>query len=1134
MEKFDVKNFDPNLNYVIEASAGTGKTYNVVEIVNKLVNDYNEDLNKILIVTYTDKAAGELKDRIRSKIKDVDVDNAPIYTIHSFCKNTIKEFGISANLPLNLNVIDEALLDSFADRYIRTGKMLEDISSLGCFNQYEIIKQTLTEGIKKYYLNLSFNEDDSIISLSINKDHQEMFELMSIVNKAKCFEDVLNARSDIKEHYESLAISAEEQSRLLAETIKTNYKDYFKFNGNHFKRRTKKTKDKDIWPKEESEIEALEFFTNLKTFKDKPSSILVNKHLASFYACWQQEKENNKNQTFDDMIRYVREAILSNDNLKNKLKEKYKRAIIDEFQDTNQKQFDIFSSIFLSDDDHKIIVVGDPKQSIYSFQGADINVYYHAVNTIVNKGGKKCVLNKNYRSTANMVSSCNKLFSFYNFDGTNFEDSDFLSKSINKDSDEHMATYENVDLQAIWLASNEDKQPLDSKAFAKIAVQQIIDCCSKDEFGKTKLQIRPKDKEFKNVSFKDFAVLARTSTEMVDIENALKQAGIPFIRYKDKNLFKGLECAHWIVMLQALNTLDLTGKNRKVFNKLMFTKFFGYSITEVNSDYFLKDDIKEIEQLNKWKMLVYQYKWEDLFDDILINSKISQHMKTLKEIQSYSKFKQIATYCVEYLSTNKTIDDLIGNLSNLSDGGNFEGDDQNGTLVEKSTNFDCVQIMTIHASKGLQFPVVIAVCGFKGPSNKSKAFTYHDDNNKQILTFNKEDKLIDEKIKNENIAEWKRLYYVAYTRAQFLMIMPYYQKYGQAFLSNSTSSFIDEYSSDIRFIEDNKTSYYDLRKKSSEILSTSNNDNKDNIEEKQNQDKLLKNMIKNNHNKKTYKHSYSSLSHGHEQSYEANELFDEQDVNKEGEELLGLKMFDKDPKVIVPNYDENVLPNVLPNDYPKGAKLGTALHEIFELMDFENYEDDIESLIINSFISYGIAINESWIEATIVMVDNVVNASLKTYDDKTFKLNEISNENRKNEVEFSFNLLNDKLKNFCNGFVDLIFKYDNRYYILDWKSDGLNDTFTSYCNIESIKGHVDEAYSIQRVLYSYCLINYLKQFYKELDEQEIFDKYFGGVYYIFLRGCNANTGNGVYMQTWNNYIDLKKAFDEIIKEKVGD
>ena len=72
MNKFDVKNFDPNKNYVIEASAGTGKTYNIVEIVDQLVNKYNEDLYKILIVTYTEKAAGELKSRIRDKIKGYD------------------------------------------------------------------------------------------------------------------------------------------------------------------------------------------------------------------------------------------------------------------------------------------------------------------------------------------------------------------------------------------------------------------------------------------------------------------------------------------------------------------------------------------------------------------------------------------------------------------------------------------------------------------------------------------------------------------------------------------------------------------------------------------------------------------------------------------------------------------------------------------------------------------------------------------------------------------------------------------------------------------------------------------------------------------------------------------------------
>ena len=1131
MEKFDINNFDPNINYVIEASAGTGKTYNVIQIVDKLVNTYNEKLNEILIVTYTDKAAGELKDRIRSKIKGADIDNAPIYTIHSFCQNAIKEFGVSANLPFNLNVIDENELKNFTDRYLRQGEILQDISNLGCLSVLETIKETFVAAISKYYLNLNYQEDDKIISLK-NIDYSELLSLKVLINKAVNFEDLFTDRPDIKYNYEILQASVDQKCNDLAAIIKENYKDHFAYNGSIY-RISKK------WPVEEEEKEAIEFFKKLKEGNDSYGSILVSKYLKDFYTAWQKEKEFNKNQTFDDMIRYVREAILSNDKLKNKLKKKYKRAIIDEFQDTNQKQFDIFSSIFLSDDDHKIIVVGDPKQSIYSFQGADINVYYNAVNTIVNKGGKLCVLNKNYRSTANMVSSCNALFNFYNFAGTNFENSDFLSEAINNDTQEHKAMYEGKELQALWLATDKDKMPINEKEtrlFSKIAVQQIIDCCLLDENNKTKLQIKDKgEKEYRNVSFKDFAVLARTSSEMKYIENALKQAGIPFIRYKDTNLFKGIECVHWISMLKAINTIDLTGKNRKVFTKLMFTKFFGYSLEEVRSSYFDKDDIKEIIQLKKWKQLANALKWEDLFDDIMINSKLSEQMKTLKEIQSYSKFKQISNYCIEYLSSCKNIDDLIRNLENLSDGGAFEGDDPTGTTVEKSTNFDCVQIMTIHASKGLQFPVVIAVCGFKDPFSKGKAFTYHQKNEeneeKQMLCFSKgkEEK---ELIKQEEIAEWKRLFYVAYTRAQFLMIMPCYIHYGAKFLGTSINSLIDSYSSIIRFIEDNKLTYHKLREQSSKILSSITSEEEDK-QNKEKQDKILLDMIKTSHTRRSYKHSYSSLSHDHIQDNTDEELFDEFSINKEGDIKEGLAMFDKNPKVIECNYDETIANVALPIDYPKGAKFGTAIHEVFELLDFTKYEESATSLIIDSFTNYGIERKEEWIKATSNIVENVLNATLPTIDNKTFKLKDITNKDRKNEVEFTFNLLNGRLKNFCNGFVDLIFKYDNRYYILDWKSDGLNENFISYANKESIKKHVDECYSIQRVLYSYCLIKWLKQFYKHMSEEEIFNTYFGGIYYIFVRGCNNNVSNGVYLQTWNTYFDLTKAFDEIIKEKVG-
>ena len=127
------------------------------------------------------------------------------------------------------------------------------------------------------------------------------------------------------------------------------------------------------------------------------------------------------------------------------------------------------------------------------------------------------------------------------------------------------------------------------------------------------------------------------------------------------------------------------------------------------------------------------------------------------------------------------------------------------------------------------------------------------------------------------------------------------------------------------------------------------------------------------------------------------------------------------------------------------------------------------------------------------------------------------------------NILNKKLKDYCNGFVDMIFRKGDYYSIVDWKSDRLNDDFDSYSNILSLKKHVDDCYSIQRVLYSYCLIKWLKMYKKDLTEQEIFEKHFGGIYYIFLRGCHEGTGNGVYAQTWNSWEELEESFKEIIK-----
>ncbi|MCQ2562820.1 MAG: hypothetical protein MJ158_04380, partial [Alphaproteobacteria bacterium] len=125
---------------------------------------------------------------------------------------------------------------------------------------------------------------------------------------------------------------------------------------------------------------------------------------------------------------------------------------------------------------------------------------------------------------------------------------------------------------------------------------------------------------------------------------------------------------------------------------------------------------------------------------------------------------------------------------------------------------------------------------------------------------------------------------------------------------------------------------------------------------------------------------------------------------------------------------------------------------------------------------------------------------------------------------------------YYDGFIDLLFVRivggKPIYSILDWKTDYLQTD--DYIDKYAVKKQVDDKYSIQRVLYSYCLIKWLKQFneYKNMTEHDIFENHFGGIYYVLLRGCVENTGNGIYAHTWLCWEDLEDAFNNIVKEKV--
>ena len=1025
-KQFDIKEFEPYKNYVIDASAGTGKTYNIIEIVKKLVLENICKLNEILIVTFTDKAAGELKDRIRKGLGELYTEDSSIYTIHSFCDNVIKEFGVSSNLPLNMTLVSDENLYNFINEYIRNDDITTDILTAFKLKEFDCkyLAKGLVNGINKYYLNKDNEEDETIISME-------------------------------------------------------------------------KIKSEDV---------------------DFDRLYITTKYLKDAYISYLNYKKENNYKTFDDMIRQVRESIIDDKcDLKDKLRKKYKYAIIDEFQDTNQLQFDIFSNIFLCEN-HNIIVVGDPKQSIYSFQGADVDVYLKAKKIIVDNGGIDCILMKNYRSRKEQVESCNNLFNLYNFKGTNFTDSSYCVKKI--DNKEYKCLYDGHEIDAFWIASE-----IDDDDYAKIVAREIVNCCEYDENGRTRLQITDKNDanyNYRNVTFKDFAILGRDRYCLFDIINELKRLGIPFVRYKDTGLFDGKECSDWIALFEAIDAIDFTGNNRNIFRKVLFTNFFGRSINEITDDLYKSDDNIEFSLLMKWREIASSNRWEDLINDIIVSSKLSDTMSTLSKLSSIGIYKQIGNYCVNYLLDNHNICDLIINLKNLQSGSE-ETEDEN--IVEKSTNFNAVKIMTMHASKGLQFPVVITKGGYKfSQLHLCECYTYRDGNKKLLSYYNKAE-LFD----NAVIEEQKRLFYVAYTRSEYITIIENPVDKNGSMESSGFKGILSSYTKNNSFRALNANNYNirQLKEKVKIILSKTNIEVDDSLKEKQ--EELLKELIKKGTKKKSYKHSYSSLSHSNE--------ITEDEENKEGKQDIGLSRFDKNSIYNNPFLDNTLKQLIIPNGFPKGAIIGTCLHEIFEKIDFCNFEERIEETVDYSFKNYAIKDNMQYKEYVKDIVRNVILARMPIINgskitENYVSLNSITFNDRKSEIEFTFNLLDEKLRNYCNGFIDLLFRRGEYYCLVDWKSDCLSDDFESFTENNSLRSHVNNSYSIQRTLYSYCLIKWLKGFYKNETEAEIFENHFGGIYYVFIRGCNKDTGNGIYCQTWKSFGDLEKSFNEIIKSKV--
>ena len=1226
--------FDPSQSMYIEASAGTGKTYTIQQIVARMIHDGTR-LNQILLVTYTEKAAGELKDRIRLKIQEViehkhlikdvgsplspeklayfetalrELDSAQIFTIHSFCQKTLKIYAYDAWRPFDMQLVDDTLVKNIIHQKMRDEwpkdkdfqailGISEDTDQNNDAYEEKLnkvakdIENILINAIPKYYLtfeNENSKEDEKIISLVEPDDTLLPFLHINNFESLSNFNDFKNIFTIFKNHKTfKLSIPTNKNSKRSIETaleLLRTWKRPEKLISGY----PSKYDNKWEWPDELAQAynDLNQIKNNLEKTKDA-YNILLNRFLYNIfprlYLEWRKEKIDHKYESYQDMITVVYQAVVnpgpedSNANaLRKELRKAYRYAIIDEFQDTNRLQWDIFRTLFLNVEGHALFVVGDPKQSIYAFQGADLTVYQEAIRTIGN--GKR--LATNYRSTTEMIEACNHLFSTE--DGSQFFNDDALAFSRSESPQNKVSTtFDDQPTKPVWLSSD-----IDSKRFAKLAAQKIVECCTLTN-GKTRLQVFDKSdsQHLRNVTFKDFAILARTRTEFSDIEAALKEIGIPFVRYKDDNLFDSRECMQWIALFRAIDADDFTAYNRRILSEALMTDFFHPVIQETKLECGLQNKItdtislklltatqdkyddphcRERLQIAKYHALARKYKWAEMLECIYRESKIeTQTARDLSKLQSLAKFQQIGNYSVEYLYTKRcTLQELIKHLDNLQKKDD-DTSDKDGNLVARGTDFDAVQLMTIHASKGLEFPVVIGVAGFKGYNDKAKGpFTYHDpETHCKMLGFDDASKA---KQKEEDIKEWHRLFYVAYTRASALLILPKYTNACDAFLTQSLDAFASQ-EAYVKLLTASDASHplppaIDTLRSTVQAILNTQTKQETAREALEAQQAVIQNLQSRIGQKSLIQHSYSSLAN--KVQPKDPETLDQNGKSSEfasdGNEIdetytHRAPVVDLHPCHIFHEQDyQDGCTSILDVDYPKGKQLGNAIHEVFEKIDFtkaqmplEDFKMDSEvnDLIDKTYAKYGLPLKRhpAWRNTTSEFVWHTLNAKLPGIEGSqasgdTFSLCDLSANEHFAEVEFFLegdlihaNHIPQTGEYFSKGFMDLIFVREingtKRYAILDWKSDRIDND--DYAKPEVLKDKVDHKYAVQRVLYAYCLIQWLKQFYN-LPEEAIFEHHFGGIYYAFVRGTACNTAKGIYAQTWPSYQELKNNYKKLI------
>lgn len=848
---------------------------------------------------------------------------------------------------------------------------------------------------------------------------------------------------------------------------------------------------------------------------------------------WQAQKQQRGLLSFDDMIRLLAAQLQSgNQALLNSLRQKFHYGIVDEFQDTDDAQWGIFKQIFLESplDEHgypcnKLLVVGDPKQAIYGFRGADLDTYFSAKNAIVARSAQApYVLQHNFRSTPAMIQAYNYLFHLgkstaelmdenepkwfcnpqiqYSLEGQVQPGKEDFSAEIALSPDFLQKPLKILDLQEFPNA------PSKYQNYAQWAADQIVllmqdsqNCIAQGMPGRA-------------LSLNDIAVLCRSKPTMEYFKEALNQAHIPWDIYKESGVFQSDECYHWLVLLRALRQ---SAGDLAALRSVALSPFGNIALDVLESG---GSELSEIlsqlrSQIAQWSSYANAQKWSKMVRHINQESPyfaISLQDETHGD-RRLSNLSQIQNQCLKWwIEENLSLEDVILRLSSYHEDPKLSA--ENESLYQIAHEKPKVRFLTMHTSKGLEFPVVFNMMG----TTLTDLSKYYLDREQAKVYFDKSADQCKEKTAQKNTEEYSRLLYVSLTRASLVQYAPLYGT-GKSGLNHFLSQFSQN------------PQCCDLIQAKPLHLQLPQGEPSPAVQKQDLQllDQRLQHISASA--KPMDQYSFTKIS---PQSTE---------------------------QIVHENYDETELPvdeeesPSLPSVLPPGKNTGLFWHALFEkidwqyLLSFDSLETlaelpcesdspetaKLKSLLLHEQYKYGLGAN-SKISAdlayerrleTLQMMHRVLSTpipdpfeiqqrglnEIPALPSQTFRLGDLEPKDRKAELDFlcpvqadgqAFALEPQESAGFLTGSLDLVFRYQGRYYILDWKSNFLKK---GYKAAELHAAVLHSHYHLQAAIYAMALNHWLKG----IDPNYHAEQHFGGVIYAFVRGM-GHESQGLWLR----------------------